>query len=112
MANALLVSREPKRALPYLREGASMSDNGELHLFIGQTLADLDRWGEAAQAYNDALHAGGLRNPGEALIMQGVAYTTAKQYKRAQMAFEKAKGFKDHALTASQWLDHLTQKMN
>ena len=57
-----------------------MSDNGELHLFIGQTLADLDRW-EAAQAYNDALHRGGLRNPGEALIMQGVAYTTAKQYR-------------------------------
>ena len=112
MANALLVSREPKRALPYLREGAAMSDNGELHLFIGQTLADLDRWGEAAQAYNDALHAGGLRNPGEALIMQGVAYTTAKQYKRAKMAFEKARGFKDHALTASQWLNHLTQKMN
>ena len=112
MANALLVSREPKRALPYLREGAAMSDNGELHLFIGQTLADLDRWGEAAQAYNDALHAGGLRNPGEALIMQGVAYTTAKQYKRAKMAFERARGFKEHALTASQWLNHLTQKMN
>ena len=112
IANALLVSREPKRALPYLREGAKLADTGELHLFIGQTLADLDRWGEAAQAYNDALHRGGLRNPGEALIMQGVAYTTAKQYRRAQLAFEKAKGFEDHALTASQWLDHLSQKMN
>ena len=112
LANALLVSREPKRALPYLREGAKMSDNGELHLFIGQTLADLDRWGEAAQAYNDALHRGGLRNPGEALIMQGVAYTTAKQYRRAKTAFEKAKEFEDHALAASQWLTHLSQRIN
>ena len=94
IANALLVSREPKRALPYLREGAKLADNGELHLFIGQTLADLDRWGEAAQAYNEALHRGGLRNPGEALIMQGVAYTTAKQYRRAKLAFEEAKGLK------------------
>ena len=76
-----------------------MSDNGELHLFIGQTLADFDRWGEAAQAYNDALHRGGLRNPGEALIMQGVAYTTAKQYRRAKTAFEKAK-----ALRTMPWL--------
>ena len=112
MANALLMSREPKRALPYLREGAKLADTGELHLFIGQTLADLDRWGEAAQAYNDALHRGGLRNPGEALIMQGVAYTTAKQYSRAKLAFEKAKSYKDHALTASQWLNHLALKTN
>lgn len=110
MANALLVSREPKRALPYLREGAKLSDNGELHLFIGQTLSDLGRWGEAAQAYNDALLAGGLRSPGEALIMQGVAFTTAKQFRRARQSFEKAQTYESHQKMASQWLKHLNSR--
>lgn len=110
MANALLVSREPKRALPYLREGAKLSKDGEMHLFIGQTLSDLGRWGEAAQAYNDALIVGGLRSPGEALIMQGVAFTTAKQFRRARKSFEKAQGYESHQKMASQWLKHLDSK--
>jgi len=58
LSQAWQLAREDEKALPALTEAASRSDDGELHVMLAQSYANLARWGECAEAARTGMRRG------------------------------------------------------
>jgi len=128
LSAAYTQARDYQQALIPLREAASMSDDGELDIMLGNALYQLARWDQAAGALQQGLdkelkvHAqeqqAGLH--GEPAIpsksrqnristgwlLLGQARLNLKQYEAAINAFQQAEQDAAHSKQAGQWLKY------
>jgi hypothetical protein len=66
-----------------------------------------ETWKPAATALNKALSRGGLAEPGNAYLLQGIAHYESAHRQLAREAFEQARRFDKVRDNARQWLAYL-----
>lgn len=103
-SQAWYLAREEARAIPPLEEAAKKAENGELYLRVARLYMDTYDWPNAEKAARAADEKGGLREPGSALLLEGMALARQEEFERARKVFRRAENFEENRKWASQWL--------
>lgn len=110
LANSWIQAREFKRSLPVLTRAAESSDDGNLFIRLGQVYLQGERWADAANAFEKAIEKGGLKKPGSALLLLGIANYNDGQAFRAKSWFISAAKHDSTRKEAEQWIAHLEKE--
>jgi tetratricopeptide (TPR) repeat protein len=121
LSQAWYSAREDRKAIPPLKQAATMTDDGELYIRLAQSYINLENWSDAATAAKTGLDAGGLKRKDTANIMYGMALFNQKKFEQARRAFVAAGKDKRSKRASQQWVkyvdseirrrDTLTQKL-
>lgn len=107
LGTAFLTAGNREEAVAPLSRSAEMSPSGRLDVEVGQVLLDLERYGEAAKRIRAGLKKGGLRQPGQAHLLLGIAEFRADRKDAAKRAFAAARDYDDARRSAASWLSFL-----
>lgn len=107
LAQAWLDAREWQKATQALGKGGELATDGELFVRKAQVHVDQLEYTEAIKAVERAFQKGNLKRPGYAYMIQGRAAAETKNFKAAEEAFRKARGFDDTKKSADSWLSYL-----
>lgn len=110
LANSWIASREYEKSLPPLVEAATVSEDGNLFVRLGQVFLQRENWKGAAERFEDALEKGGLTSPGNVHLLKGIAYYNDKQLFRAESSFIDASKHEKTAKDAERWIEHLRKE--
>ncbi|RME20468.1 MAG: hypothetical protein D6806_16270 [Deltaproteobacteria bacterium] len=111
LAETWLRARELDKAAGALEQAARLAPDGKDYFKLAQVLIEQQKWQKAASALASALKKGGLRNPGQAHLLRGIAFYYDRKWKKARAAFGKARGFESSRRSAEQWLKTLDEKL-
>jgi tetratricopeptide (TPR) repeat protein len=103
-SQAWYLAGEEEKAIPPLAAAAAIAEDGELYLRVARLYMDIYDWKNAEIAANAAAKKGGLRDPGGAWLLQGMALARANELDRARKAFKRALAYDDNKKWAKQWL--------
>ncbi len=103
-------AKELEKAGMVLTRAADLSNDPELYLRIGQMQVEQENWPDAIQSIEKAIMIGGLKQPGNAYLLQGIAFYEHEKYGKAMVAFERAKKDKKTAEQALKWIDFLSSR--
>jgi tetratricopeptide (TPR) repeat protein len=106
LSQAWYSSREDRKAIPPLKQAASMSDDGELYIRLAQSYINLEQWSEASAAARKGLSAGNLKRSDTANIMYGMALFNQKKLEQAKRAFAAASKDQRSRRAAQQWIKY------
>lgn len=107
LGEAWMRAKETDEALKELQAAAQAQQKGVLFLRLAQLYTDKENWNKVIELANKALSAGGLRNPGDAYLLKGMAqYETGKK-QAALASFVKASKYAKSKRQASQWITHI-----
>lgn len=107
LANALLAAREYDDAIEPLEEAAKLSPGGDLSVRLAQVHLEGENWAKAREALDAAIAKGGLRNPGNAYLLLGIANYNESRLQSARSAFDRAVADEDTAASARRWLEYV-----
>jgi tetratricopeptide (TPR) repeat protein len=107
LANSWIAAREYERSLGPLREAAALSEDGNLYVRLGQVHMQREAWGEASALLEKAVEKGGLKDPGNAELLLGIAYYNGAQVARARSSFLRARQHDSTRSAANRWITHL-----
>jgi tetratricopeptide (TPR) repeat protein len=110
LADSWLHARERERALPPMREAATLAADGNVYVRVAQILVEQERWGEARGALAAALEKGGLHHPGHASLLLGIANVNEQRWGEAEQAFAMAAADEQTEQAAAYWLQHLASR--
>lgn len=110
VANAYFNAREYKRAIPWLKEAADKSTNGTLEMRLCQAQLQLNAFKDAEDACRKAIDKKGVKDEGATWITMCIAQIEQKKWGAARQSCTTAKGFKDKANDADQWLKYINQR--
>lgn len=110
LADAWTEARELRKAAAALEKAAALTHAGDTHHRLGQTYSELHDWAKARQSLGHALERGGLKNPGGAYLLLGLAEYRLNARDQARAAFLKALDAPAVRKTAQQWLDHMDRE--
>jgi tetratricopeptide (TPR) repeat protein len=111
LSQAWYQAREDERAIPPLERAASMTNDGELYIRLGQAHINLENWGDAAAAIQKGIRAGGLKRDDQANIMLGMALFNQKRLDQARRAFEAAARDNRSRRAATQWIAYVESEI-
>lgn len=100
-------SEETREAIRALQRAAALADDGELYVREAQLHAAIDDWAGVRRAVQNAVDKGGLRNPGRAWMMLGIAAFEDKNYQEALRGFRQAAQDSDTRQRANQWIQYV-----
>lgn len=110
LATAWALARERDQAIRSYRLAAQASTGADVDFTLAQLYLEDERWSEAAQALEKALGKPGLKMPGTAWLLLGIARYELETTGPARKAFTRAAGFAESGKSARQWLEHLEQQ--
>lgn len=110
LADTWTEARELRKAAAALEKSATLARTGETLHRLGQIYSELHDWGRARQVLTQALSRGGLKNPGGAYLLLGMACYRLNARNEARDAFLQAQGTPAISHTAQQWLAHIDQE--
>ena len=106
LSQAWYSAREDRKAIPPLKQAATISDDGELYIRLAQSHINLEEWNEAADAAKKGLASGNLKRKDTANIMYGMALFNQKKLEQAKRAFAAAAKDKRSKRAAQQWIKY------
>jgi tetratricopeptide (TPR) repeat protein len=112
LANSWIAAREYERALDPLRRAAKLSEDGNLYVRLGQVHMQREAWSEASALLEKAIEKGGLKDPGNAELLLGIAYYNGAQVARARSSFLRARQHDSTRNEANRWITHLDTEGN
>jgi tetratricopeptide (TPR) repeat protein len=107
LANGLIAAREYDRSLTPLEKAAELSDDGNLFVRLGQVHLQREEWRQAAEQLREAIEKGGLKNPGNAQLLLGIAYYNDRRVGQARSSFVRASQHDSTREKAERWITHL-----
>lgn len=107
LANSLIQAREFKKAEEPLLEAAELAVKGRLSVRLARIYIEQEKWEKARSALSRGLKKGGLKSPGEAWLMVGIACYELDDQPCSQKALNKAKSYKKQKKSAKQWLEYI-----
>lgn len=110
LADAWTEARELRKAAAALEKSVALSNAGDTHHRLGQIYSELHDWSKAREALTRALGRGGLKNPGGAWLLLGLAQYKLDARDQARDAFTKAANTPAVRKSAEQWLEHIDRK--
>jgi tetratricopeptide (TPR) repeat protein len=109
LADAWLLAQEHGRAAETLKQAVEESGDPEWYFRLGQILAGLERWQEAAAALERAVAAGKLKNIAEAYLLLGIAAYETRSDARSLNALNKALEYEHTRAQAEYWIEALNR---
>ena len=97
------MAKEQDKAIPVMMQAAELSDDGQMDTQVAQILLNEQRWDEAVAAADRAIEKGGLRNPGMAHLIKGMALYNTGQYALALNQLAEAEKHQRSRAMAQQW---------
>ncbi len=107
LGEAWMRARETDAALRELQAAADAQEKGILYLRLAQLYTDKENWKKVIEFSNKALAAGGLKNPGDAYMLKGMALYERGKKQSALATFSKALKYKKSKRQAGQWISHI-----
>ena len=106
------MAREMDRAVDTIDKLAQLSDDGEFFHRKAMLLNESGDWEGVVDSCGRALEKGGLENPGEVWILQGVALAELRRFDEAIEAFENAKrdGSDNIRRNANAWIGYVRDR--
>lgn len=106
LATAWKRAKEPRKAIPVLKEIGKVSDSGNAFVELIGLHLDLNEPRKAIEFGKQAFKKGNFKQgaDGEAHINMGIAYFDLRQYSNAISSFDKARKIKKHEKFARNWL--------
>ena len=104
-------AREDKKAIPPLKQAATMGKEGELYIRLAQSHLNLENWSEASEAAKQALKLGGLKRQDTANIMYGMALFNQKKFEQARRVFQTARKDNRSKRAASSWIKYVDSEI-
>lgn len=106
------MAREMDRAVDTIDKLAQISDDGEFFHRKAMLLNESGDWEGVVDSCSRALEKGGLENPGEVWILQGVALAELRRFDEAIEAFENAKrdGSDNIRRNANAWIGYVRDR--
>ncbi len=111
LANAWIMAREYDKAESAMARAAQASDKGELFKRLGQIQIANENYKGALESFRKAQQKGGLKDPGEAAFLLGVAAFNLKQFELAEKSLRAAMQHEKSAKLAGEWLNHLQEEI-
>ena len=103
LSQAWTLAQEDEKAIPALKEAATLSGDGEIDLRLGNAHLNLGRYAECAASVREGLNKGGIKSPDNAYISLGMCLYNLHRYDEAIDAFDEAKKTPRSAKLAEQW---------
>ena len=112
LLNAWTMAREMDRAVDAIDKLAELADDGEFFHRKAMLLNETGDWDGVVNSCRRALEKGGLENPGEVWILQGVALAELRRFDEAIEAFESAKrdGSDNIRRNANAWIGYVRDR--
>ena len=110
LAQAYVMAKEDDKAIPVLRKGAEIAEDGRFDEQLAQAFVNTEKWSKAIDAANTAIKRGGLTNEGNMYLALGMAQFNLAQFDKALDAFKQASGFDETSKTAKQWLIYVKKE--
>jgi tetratricopeptide (TPR) repeat protein len=96
-------AKETQKAIPVMLAAAELSKTGELYAQLGQMYLNMDKWGQAITASQQAIEKGGLRNEGMSHLVIGMAQFNVGEFNEALNQLAKAQEYDGSRSMAIQW---------
>jgi len=106
LSQAWYSAREDRKAIPPLKQAATVSNDGELYIRLAQSHINLEQWDEAAEAARLGLASGNVKREDTANIMYGMALFNQKKLEQAKRAFANAAKDNRSRRAAEQWIKY------
>ncbi|MCY3942115.1 MAG: tetratricopeptide repeat protein [Gammaproteobacteria bacterium] len=112
LLNSWTMAREMNRAVDAIDKLAELADDGEFFHRKAMLLNETGDWDGVVNSCTRALEKGGLENPGEVWILQGVALAELRRFDEAIEAFESAKrdGSDNIRRNANAWIGYVRDR--
>ena len=112
LLNAWTMARENDRAIDTIDKIAQLADDGEVYRQKALLLNETGEWEEVVESCRLSLQKGGLENPGEVWLLQGVALAELGRFENAIDAFENAKrsGKDNVRRDANAWIGYVEER--
>ena len=107
LSQAYQMAQENDKAIAALQKAAALSDDGELYVREAQLHAATDNWAGVQRAAQQAVEKGGLKNPGRAWMMIGMAAYERGERPAALRALREAAKHPDSRSNATQWINYI-----
>ena len=104
LSQAWTLSMEDTKAIPALQKAASLSNDGELDVRLGNAYLNVAEYEDCAKAVRNGIRKGGLKNPDNAQISLGMCLYNMRQYNDAKSSFRSAAKVQKSARIANQWI--------
>jgi tetratricopeptide (TPR) repeat protein len=110
LASTWMEAKELQRAANTLEQSLALSYAPDSQHRLGQIYSELHDWPKAQRSLAQAVSKGGLKNPGGAYLLLGLANYRMNAKDRARDAFTKAQEMESVRKTAQQWLEHINKE--
>ena len=107
LANSWIAAREYDKSLEPLAEAASLSEDGNLYVRLGQVRMQREEWSEAVRLFQKAVDKGDLSEPGNAHLLLGICLYNDESVDGARASFALARKHEDSRSQAEAWIDHI-----
>lgn len=111
LANMWRQAREFDRATPVLRQLAELTGEGEWFVKLAEAHFELNNLDEAETAFEQAINAGGLDQPGTAWALLGTVRFQQGNRQSALAAYEEATRFSDSRREARGWIEFINSQI-
>jgi hypothetical protein len=106
-SQAWQLAAEDRKAIGPLNEAAGMADDGELYARLSQSYLNLSEYKSCIDAAKKGISKGGLKNTGNAYLVQGMCQFELDQLKSAKASFRKALKYEKTAKYATSWISYV-----
>jgi len=106
LSNSWINAREYEKATAPLERAAEISDDGALYIRLAQVYIQREEWKAATNAIERGLDKG-LEEPGEALLLMGIALHSQKRFESARRWFARARKHGSSRAEAETWLKYI-----
>ena len=111
LLSAWTSAREFDKAIQVIDVLAPMVGSGDYYWQRAQLFNEKANWPEVISSVTEALERGGLKRPGEAYVLMGMAHAEIREFDRAIAAFEQAKSHGDDARrNAAAWIEYVNDR--
>ena len=110
LGNSWIAAREFEKTVEPLTKAAELAEDGDLFVRLAQVQIQRERWASAALALRRAIELGGLKKPGDAKLLMGIAVYNTDRPQQAQAWFTRARAHEETRTEADQWLFHIERE--
>jgi lipopolysaccharide biosynthesis regulator YciM len=108
LANAWQDAGDLDRAVAALGEAEKQSKSGDPLVAQAQIYTERHEWFSAIDSAKKAINKGGLKRPGRAWLLQGIAEVQNRQYDEGTAALREAAKYDESRAQAEAWLHYLS----
>jgi len=112
LANSLIASREFEKSLPVLERAGGMAEDGATFVRLGEVNLQLENWEAAADAFQQGLNKGGLRDTANPQMLMGIAYYNLGRYNDARTWLQRSSSSESTRNTSQAYLQLIESKQN